>query len=129
MDSFLSKENVIAVVGASNNKNKWGYKIYKTLKSTGYKVYPINPKHERIDNDKCYSNLAELPDRPDVVITVVPPSVTLQIVHQCKQLGIKKIWMQPGSESKEAITFCEKNQMKVVYNACFVADGLHLAFD
>ncbi|MCD6478237.1 MAG: CoA-binding protein [Candidatus Aenigmarchaeota archaeon] len=128
LQNFLNKKNVVAVVGASTNPKKWGYKVYRALKKNGFKVYPVNPKHDKIEDDKCYLSLESLPKKPDLVITVVPPSVTESVVRECKMLGIKMVWMQPGSESQEAIKFCQENNMRVVYNACFVMDGLKETF-
>jgi len=55
---------------------------------------------------------------------VVPPKVTEKIVEECKDLGIKRVWMQPGSESEKAIKFCEEHGINVTYNACFLIDRL-----
>jgi len=115
---------MMAVVGVSANKEKWGYKIYKGLKSSGYKVYAINPKYNEIEGEKCYPNLKSLPEKPELVITVVPPKVTEKIVEECKELGIRRVWMQPGSESEKAIKFCEEHGINVTYNACFLIDRL-----
>ncbi len=127
MKEFLKKGNIIAVVGASRNPEKWGYKIFKKLKGF-YKTYPVNPKYKEIDGTKCYPDLKSLPEKPDVVITVVPPEVTESVVKVCKDLGISMVWMQPGSESQKAIEFCKKNGIKVVYNVCFVVNGLKEEF-
>lgn len=114
----------IAVVGASPNREKWGWKVYSKLKFLGFEVFPVNPNYREIDGEKCYSSLKDLPVKPDMVITVVPPQVTEQIVEECRDLGIKKVWMQPGSESEKAIEFCRANGIEVTYNACFVVDFL-----
>jgi predicted CoA-binding protein len=55
---------------------------------------------------------------PDVVDTVVPPTVTEAIVKECKELGIARVWMQPGSESEKALNFCAENNIKVVHDMC-----------
>jgi len=127
--NFLDKENKIGFFGATVQKDKWGYKKYKKIKEAGFKVYPINPKYDNIDGDKCYPNLNSLIDflheKPDFVLTIIPPKVTEKIVEQCKILGIDKIWMQPGSESKKAIKFCEQNGIKVVHGICIVVDALN----
>jgi len=119
---FLRKENIFAVVGVSRDKKKYGYKVYKNLKEAGYKVYPINPNANEIDGEKCYSALSKLPEKPDVVNLVVQPRVTEQIVKECKKLGIRKVWMQPGSESKKAVNFCQENNIEVVYNICVMLE-------
>ncbi len=128
IDSFLDKKNIIAVVGVSENPEKWGRKIYETLKSEGYKVYPINPKHEKIGEDRCYPDLTSLPEKPDVVIFAVKSEVTENVLPSVKKLGIKRAWLQPGSESEKAIEFCKENGIEVVWNMCFVVDGLKIDF-
>ena len=129
MKDFFEKKNVIAVVGASLDRGKWGWKIYAKLKRVFSKVYPVNPKYGKIDGDACYPDIVSLPEKPDVVITVVPPKVTEDVVKQCKDVGVSLIWMQPGSESKKSIKFCKDNNIKVVYNACFVVNGLKERFE
>ena len=124
MEDFLDRKNKIAVIGVSNNHEKWGYKVYRSLKNSGFKVYPVNPKHEKIDSDRCYPDLRSIPEKIDEVITVVPPEITENVVKRCKELGIRKVWMQPGSESEDAIRFCEENGINVIHDACFVVDGL-----
>ncbi len=126
--NYLDKKNTIGFIGATIQKDKWGFKKYKEIKNAGFKVYPINPKYDEIDGDKCFSNLKSLIEflnkKPDFVITIVPPKVTEKIVEQCKIFGINKIWMQPGSESKKAINFCEENRIEVVHGVCIVVDAL-----
>jgi predicted CoA-binding protein len=118
IQEFLRKENVFAVIGVSQNPEKYGHQVYKDLKEAGYAVYPVNPHIDEVLGDHCYHSLSDLPEKPDVVDTVVPPAVTEKIVAKCKALGIDKVWMQPGSESEQAIEFCEKNGIKVVHDVC-----------
>ena len=119
---FLNKKNTYAVVGASKNPRKYGHQVYKDLRSAGYEVYPVNPNAEQVLGDRCYPNLKELPRTPNVVDVVVPPQVTEEIVKICKELGITKVWMQPGSESDTAIEFCEDNDIEVVHGVCVMIE-------
>jgi predicted CoA-binding protein len=116
--SFLDKRNVFAVVGASRDPDKYGHQVYADLKKAGYKVYAINPNAHEILGDTSYAQLEDLPKKPDVVDLVVPPKITEKIVETCKKLGIRKVWMQPGSESEKAIEFCNENGIDVVYGVC-----------
>jgi len=120
--AFLDKRNVFAVVGASRDLQKYGHQVYRDLKSAGYKVYPVNPSAQEVLGDKCYPDLKELPEKPDVVVTVVPPQVTEQVVRACKELGIRRVWMQPGSESEEAVKYCKENGLEVIYNMCIMVE-------
>ena len=116
---FLDKKNVFAVIGASRDPEKYGFQVYKDLKSAGYEVYAVNPNADEILGDRCYPDLKDLPMKPDVV---VPPKVTERIVETCKELGITRVWMQPGSESETAINFCEKNGIDVVHGVCVMIE-------
>jgi predicted CoA-binding protein len=120
--SFLDKKNIFAIVGVSRDPAKYGHQVYKNLRSAGYKVYAINPNANEILGDKCYPSLEALPVKPDVVNIVVPPIVTETVVKTCKKLGIKKVWMQPGSESEAAINFCRKNGIDVIYGVCVMIE-------
>ncbi len=124
MKNFLDKKNKIAVVGVSANPEKWGRKVFEEFKAKHYTVFAVNPKHSMIGDSRCYPELKSLPSKPDTVITVTPPMVTFQIVKQCKELGITQVWMQPGSESKEAIKYCKENGLGLIYNACIILDAL-----
>lgn len=122
IDKFLDKKNVFAVVGASRNRQKYGYQVYVDLKKAGYKVYPVNPNAQEISGDRCYSNVENLPTNPDVVNVVVPSKVAELIAETCRKLGIKKVWMQPGSESETAIKFCDDHGIDVVHGVCVMIE-------
>ena len=107
-----------AVVGVSQDPTKYGARIFRTLRDAGYTVYPVNPKGGELDGSPVYASLADLPAKPDVVDLVVPPTVTEQLVVTAHELGLDRIWMQPGSESEKAIEFCQEHGMQVVYGAC-----------
>ena len=114
---FMAQKK-FAVVGATDNAEKYGNRIFKNLTGRGYEVYPVNPNLKEIEGVKCYPSLADIPVKVDVVDFVVPPKVTEAILKECKKLGLDHIWLQPGSESDAAIAFCQDNNLKVVYGTC-----------
>ena len=110
-----------AIVGVSRDTRKFGYKVFSSLKKSGQKVYPINPNAKgHLGGLKCYGSLKELPEKPDVVVTVVPPKIALKAVKEASKLGITEIWMQKGSESEEAIEFCKQKSIYCTTNACII---------
>ncbi len=108
------------VVGASNDTSKYGNKIYRDLKNAGYEVYAVNPRVEQVEGDPCYPSVKDLPVTPDVVNLVVPPPVALQVIQDCLDAGIRRVWFQPGSESEEAIEKARSGGMEVVHDACIM---------
>jgi predicted CoA-binding protein len=110
-----------AVVGATNNKEKFGYKIFKVMLEAGIKVYPINTGISEILGQKCYPTLKDLPIKPDAVDIVVPPKVGEQIVHECAELGIQNVWLQPGANAPQVIQ-AAKDLGLIVVDACIMVE-------
>ena len=110
----------IAVVGVSRKKTKFGNAIYKELKQKGYQVFPINPNMQTFEGDPCYPDLLSLPEKVDAVVINVPPVQTEKVVREAKEAEINKVWLQQGSQSKDAIKFCEENGIDYVTNECIL---------
>lgn len=116
--SRLINLRVWAVVGVSQDPEKYGHRVFLTLLESGYQVMGVNLKGGFVAGHRVFPSLADIPESPEVVVTVVPPPVTEQIVVTCKELGIKHIWMQPGSESDTATSAALSHGMTVVAHDC-----------
>ena len=110
----------IAFVGATDNPAKYGCVIYRDLKRKGFKVYPVNPQRNTVDGDPAFPNLEELPAKPTIVNFVVPPSKTLEVLQECLELALTNVWIQPGAESPEVITFLQQSNFNYIANACIM---------
>lgn len=117
--SFLGLKN-IAVIGVSSKGKGFGVAVYNHLKDNGYTTFGVNKNGGFSNSTKLYNSLAMIDNNIDGVITVVPPAETEIVVQQANSLGIKNIWMQQGSESKNAIDFCNQNGIDVVHNECIM---------
>lgn len=80
----------VAVVGASNDERKVGYRPVQFLTAYGFsgQVYPVNPRLEECCGLRCYPSLAALPERPDLVVVVVNARAALVVVEEAGSLGI-----------------------------------------
>ena len=107
-----------AVIGATINTEKFGYKIWKKLKDNGYEVFAVNPKYDYIDGEKCYPTLKDLPDTPDVVDFVVPPKTSLKAIDDAHEMGVEYLWFQPGTADEEVIEKAENLNKKIVFHDC-----------
>ena len=117
--SFLNLKN-IAVLGVSSKGKGFGVAVYNHLKDNGYNVFGVNKNGGFSGSLKFYNSISMIEQTIDGIITVVPPSETEIVVQQANSIGIKNIWMQQGSESKNAINFCKDNGINVVHNECIM---------
>lgn len=120
-EEMMLEKKVWAVVGASGNKDKFGYKIYKKLKRYGYKVYPVNPNYESIDGDVCYKDLSALPEVPEVIDMVVAPKHGMATIEEAARLGVKNIWLQPGTYNDELMEKIREGGLNAVQACVLVA--------
>ena len=123
LKKLKERNATIALIGASNNKNKYGNRIYRDLRSKGYHVIPINPKEELIEGDKAYSSIEGMETLPDIANFVVPPPVAMKIAQHIADLGIKYLWFQPGSESDELEDWLKNtDEIKYLINSCIMVE-------
>ncbi len=117
---ILRDNRTFAVVGVSQDPAKYGHEIFETLLSKGYNALAVNPKYEQVDGHPCYPSLEALPEKPDVVVAVVPPAVTETIVATTANLGVGTVWMPPGAWSERAVELCEQHGLTEIHDVCLV---------
>lgn len=129
VQDFLAQKS-IAVVGVSDRRETGCNLAYEKFKTSGYRVYAVNPRIVSFQGDACYPDLKSIPEKPDAVFILANPKVTHQIVDQCVDLGIKHVWMhcmmgtKPGlaagmtSVSQEAVKMCKANGIAVIPGTC-----------
>jgi predicted CoA-binding protein len=111
-----------AVVGASKNQEKYGYKITVRLMEAGKEVFPVNPGPGQINGVAFFPDLGSLPKLPDIVDLVVPPAIALNVVDECARVGIKRIWFQPGTRSAAALNRCLELGIEAVDESCVLVE-------
>lgn len=114
---FLAQD-ALALVGVSRSGKKFGNMLYRGLKAQGRRIFAVHPQAAEVQGDRCYPSLAALPEPVGGVIVVVPPDRTEGVVREAAAAGIKRVWMQQGAESPEAIRFCQEHGMAVVAGEC-----------
>ena len=118
IDLFLAEQS-IAVVGVSRTRG-FGNAAARALRAAGYTVFPVNEAADEIHGERCYRRLASVPEPVGAVLVVVPPMRAAEVVEECAALGIRKIWLQQGSESPEAQAIAALAKMDCVYGQCIL---------
>lgn len=118
---FLAQKR-IAVAGVSRRGREAANLIYRKLRSRGYLVFAINPNSEEVEGDICYPDLKSIPGGVDGIVIATHPKVTDQIVRECAELGISRMWIHRsfgnGSVSEAAVDFCRENNLTVIPGGC-----------
>ncbi len=120
-DSLLdAADTSIAVVGATDDPNKYGGIAYRQLKAMGYTVFAVNPGRSTVDGDPAFPDLAALPDAPDIVNFVVPAHIGARVADEAIALGLTNLWFQPGAESPSLTKRMELAGADVLTDACIM---------
>ena len=123
--NLLKTAKTFALLGASAEPGKYGYKVFSTLRDR-YRMLPVNPKRPEIEGTKCYASYAALPEKPDAVILALAPAVTETIVPQLIAQGPPVLWLPPECFTDAAVEACKKAGTPVIYDICPVAALLAL---
>jgi len=124
ISTILEETNVIAMIGASANKNRPSYFAMKYLLGKGYMVYPVNPgaAGQNILGQKVYADLDDVPAPIDMVDIFRNSEAALKITRNAislkETLKIKTIWMQLGVYNDDAAQEAQAAGLKVVMNRC-----------
>ncbi len=119
--NILKTARTIAVVGISSKSEKPSHQVPAYLQKQGYRIIPVNPKHQHILGEKSYPDLLSVPDKVDVVEIFRPASETVQIVEYAVQIGAKAVWMQEGIMNELAAEIARRSGLSVVMNMCMRA--------
>jgi uncharacterized protein len=118
--SRKSASTRIAVIGASNNPEKYGNIIVKNLSGKGYTVLPVNPREEEIAGLSAFSSTDALPDPVHLVNLVTPPKVSASVIENLDPVRFKALWFQDGSFNDAIISRAQERFDVVIYNACIM---------
>jgi predicted CoA-binding protein len=121
LEDMMLEKKVWAVAGANQDPEKFGNKIYKRLKDKGYEVYAVNPVYDTVEGDVCYKDLSSLPKVPDVLNMVVSPKRGRAIIAEASKLGIKYVWLQPGTYDDDLLKLINDLGLQAVMACVLVA--------
>lgn len=117
---LLSNYHNIAVIGVTNDHDKYGYKIFKRLLDLKYTTFGVSPKYKDIEGEQIYQNLISIEKPIDFVVFVINPKFGKAYVNQCIALHIEHIWLQPGTYDNELLSYIKENNINYYLNCILV---------
>jgi predicted CoA-binding protein len=114
----------VAIIGASNDRSKFGNKAVRAFRDVGWDVFPINPSLTEVEGIPAYPDLAAVPrDRLDRVSLYVPPAVGLRVLDDVARKPVGEVWLNPGTESPEVLARAEDLGLNVIQECSILAIG------
>jgi predicted CoA-binding protein len=119
ISEFLESRS-IAVVGFSRNARKFGSMAYEELRRRGFDVLAVHPTEREIRDVRCAPSLRMLQNRVDAVLVCVPPSGAVAVLEDAAAAGIRKVWLQQGSESPDVLAAASRLGLRTVAKKCIL---------
>jgi uncharacterized protein len=119
IEDFIAAQP-IAMVGVSRNPKKFGQMAFRELREKGLNIIPVNPAGGEILGEKAYPDVNSLPPQVGGVIVMTKKDQTAAVVREVRNKGIKNIWIQQNSVSKEAIKELEGSNINYITGECIL---------
>lgn len=89
----IFRPSSIAVIGASNSVGSVGFTLWQNVATSGFsgEVFPINPKHDRVQNTRAFASIKQVPLAPDLAVICVPALVVPEVVQECGEAGVRGV--------------------------------------
>jgi uncharacterized protein len=130
---ILSRSRTIAVVGLSANWYRPSYFAAKYMQDHGYRVIPVNPNYQEVLGEKCYPDVASIPEQVDIVDCFRKPDEMPALAREAVAKQAKVLWMQLGIRNDQAAQTASDAGLDVVEDRCVKIEharlmgGLHWA--
>ena len=114
---------MVAVIGASSDRRKFGNQALHAFRRQGYTVVPINPHEATIEGLTAYPSVLDVPGRIDMATFYVPPEIGAHVMVEVAEKGITEVWLNPGSASLELLRLARKLKIEPIQACSIVAIG------
>jgi predicted CoA-binding protein len=114
---------IVAVVGASNDRAKFGNKAVRAFRDAGYRVVPINTYEREVEGERAYASVLDVPGAIDMATVYVQPEVALRLLDDFERKQIPEIWINPGAESDALLQEARQRKLNVIAACSIIGIG------
>ncbi len=126
MKQILLECKTIAVVGLSDKPHRDSFKVAAYMQNQGYRIIPVHPRVSEVLGEAAYKNLADIPDKIDLVNVFRKSEETPAVVEQAIPLKPRAIWLQLGIANDEAAAIAKAADMDFVQDRCIKVEHARL---
>lgn len=114
---------MVAVIGASSNRRKFGNRALRAYRHQGYTAIPINPNEPEVEGLKTYASVLDVPGAIDMASFYVPPAVGERVIEEVAKKHIPEVWFNPGAESDRLIARARALDIRPIVACSIIAIG------
>ena len=114
----------VAVIGASNNRRKFGNIAVRAFRHAGYHVIPITPTEPEVEGLRAYASVLDVEEPIDMATVYVPPAIGERLIGEIAQKGIAEVWLNPGAESDALVAKARSLGIRPIEACSIVGIGL-----
>jgi predicted CoA-binding protein len=113
----------VAVVGASNDREKFGNTAVRAFVAHGHSFYPVNLREKTIEGLPAFRSITDVPVDLDMTLMYVPPEVTLRLLPAIARKGPGELYLNPGSEDDAVIARAHELGLDPILACSIIAIG------
>lgn len=114
---------VVAVIGASSDRRKFGNRAVRAFRHQGYTVIPINPHEGQVEGLKTFASVLDVPGPIDMASVYVPPEIGERLMDEIARKKIPEVWLNPGADGDAVIARARALQIQPIVACSIMAIG------
>ena len=119
----MPQKQVVAVVGASRDRHKFGNKALRAFRDAGHTVIPINPHETEVEGVRAYASVLDVPGPIDMATVYVQPDTALRLLDEFERKRIPEIWLNPGADDDDVLAEARKRRLNVIAACSIIGAG------
>ncbi len=99
----MTVPKVVAIIGASNDRRKFGNKALRAFRHQGYRVIPVNPNEKMVEGIPAVPSVLDIEGPVDMATVYVQPDVGVGVMEQVAAKRIAEVWLNPGADDPDVV--------------------------
>lgn len=119
----MTEGKVVAVIGASSNRGKFGNKALRAFERRGYTVIPINPNEPEVEGHTTFASVLDVPGDIDMATVYVPAGPGVTVMDDLARKGVGEVWLNPGADEEPVVRRARELGLNVIQACSIIGIG------
>jgi uncharacterized protein len=114
----------VIIVGASNDRSKFGNKAVRAYLKRAHEVFPVNPNETMVEGLPVYASVTDVPGPIDRATLYIPPRYARHVLAALAARGdVAEVYFNPGSEAPELLAYSRSLGLKTTFGCAIIDIG------